>query len=93
MPIYEYECLKCGHQFEYLLLSTTPAASCPSCKKKDLKQLISMYAVSSEGTRQANLKSARKKAAVAQKEKAHADQEYMRHHYEDHAPPKPKKKK
>jgi putative FmdB family regulatory protein len=94
MPIYEYECLKCGHRFEYLVLSTTPAARCPACKKKDLKQLISMYSVNSEGTRQASLNTARKKAAVVHKEKQHADHEYMHHHYEDHyAPPEKAKKK
>jgi putative FmdB family regulatory protein len=93
MPIYEYECLKCGHQFEYIVLPQKPEASCPACKKKSLKQLISLYAVSSENTRQNSLAGARKKAAVVHKEKQHADAEYMRHHYEDHMPPPEKKKK
>ena len=93
MPIYEYECRKCGHQFEYLLLSTTPAAKCPACHKKDLKQLISLSAVSSESTRQANLKGAQKRAAVVHKDKQHEDHKHMHEHFEDHMPPKEKKKK
>jgi putative FmdB family regulatory protein len=82
MPIYEYECRKCGHRFEYLVLSTTPAAKCPACNKKDLKQLISMYAVSSETTRQASLSVAKKKAAKAHKEKAAEEHKALHDHYD-----------
>ena len=32
MPIFEYECKKCGHQFEALLKSaSSPAPKCPEC--------------------------------------------------------------
>ena len=52
MPIYEYQCRACGHQFEFLLLPTNPEApSCPSCKGQELERIISMFAVSSDGTR------------------------------------------
>jgi len=84
MPLYEYECRKCGHRFEYLVLRTSPAAACPSCRKKDLKQLISLCAVSSETTRQASLSSAKKKAAVIQKDKQHEDHKSYHAHFDDH---------
>jgi len=84
MPIYEYECLGCGHQFEYLVLSKSPAAECPSCGKKELKQLISQYAVSSASTRQANLAAAKKKAASVHKEKAHEEHKALHDHYDEH---------
>jgi len=93
MPIYEYECRRCGHRFEYLVLSSSPAAKCPSCNRKDLEQLISLSAVSSEGTKQANLAAAHKRAAVARKEKQHEDHQHLHEHFEDHMPAKPKKKK
>ena len=93
MPIYEYECNKCGHGFEALILKNTPEPACPKCKKKDLKQLISMYAVSSESTRAANLATARKQASVVHKEKQHAEHEALHEHYADHYPPPEKKKK
>ena len=92
MPIYEYECRKCGHRFEYLVLSSTPAAKCPSCHKRDLKQLISMYAVSSDTTRRANLKGAHQRAAVVRKEKQHEDHQHLHEHFEDHIPPKQTKR-
>lgn len=93
MPIYEYECRKCGHRFEYLVLSSTPPAKCPVCNKKDLEQLISLSSVSSESSRQANLKAAHQRAAVVRKEKQHQDHIDLHEHFEDHMPEKPKKKK
>ena len=41
MPTYEYECRKCGHQFEELHgVFETPVKSCPKCKGP-VKKLIS----------------------------------------------------
>ena len=62
MPIYEYECRGCHHQFELLVLKGT-TAECPSCKGRNLEQLLSGFAVSSEGIRMANVKDARRKLA------------------------------
>lgn len=46
MPLFEYECKKCGHQFEQLIMgSTTPV--CPSCQSKKLEKLLSTFAVNS----------------------------------------------
>jgi len=83
MPIYEFECLDCGHQFEYLVLRNTPAAECPSCQKHELKQLVSLCAVSSETIRDANYQSARKKASAAYREKQHADHQHLHEHFHD----------
>ncbi len=94
MPIYEYECQKCGHQFEALILPQSAAASCPSCHGKKLKQLISMFAASSESTRKANFAAARKQAQVVHKDKQHEEHKELHEHFEDHyGPPPPKKKK
>ncbi len=42
MPIYEYRCEACEHQLEALQkLSDEPLRECPSCKKQELKKLIS----------------------------------------------------
>ena len=83
MPIYEYECRKCGHRFEYLVLSSTPAASCPACKKRDLKQLISLYSASSDSTKQANLSAAHKKAASVRNEKQRSEHKSLHEHFHD----------
>ena len=42
MPIYEYKCLKCEHQFELIQrFSDNPVEICPKCKKNKVKKLIS----------------------------------------------------
>jgi putative FmdB family regulatory protein len=82
MPIYEYECRRCGDRFEYLLLKSSPAAKCPSCQNTDLEQLISMCAVSSEASREANLSSEHQKASAVRKEKGHEDHKHLHQHFD-----------
>ena len=42
MPTYEYECEACGHKFEMLQkFSDKPVKTCPECKKRKAKRLIS----------------------------------------------------
>jgi putative FmdB family regulatory protein len=81
MPIYEYQCKACGRQFEYLVLPSSPKPECPACHKKNLQQLISLCAVSSESTRQAHLKSARKQSQKIHKEKQY--EEHKQAHHDD----------
>jgi putative FmdB family regulatory protein len=46
MPIFEYICRDCHHQFETLVTaSRTPA--CPSCRSQALDKQLSVFAVSS----------------------------------------------
>jgi putative FmdB family regulatory protein len=80
MPLYEYRCRGCGHEFE-ALVRTGDIPACPACRSGDLEQLLSMFAVSSEGTRQSNLQSARRQNAKTQRDKAIADREEMEHHH------------
>ena len=42
MPIYEYRCLECGFQDEYLQKVTEPQLTvCPACGKETFKKLLS----------------------------------------------------
>lgn len=88
MPVFEYKCRQCGHQFEYLVLHSSPAAECPACRKQDLEQLISLCAVSSEATRQASLSGAHAKAAAVRHEKQRQEHTHLHEHFEDHRPAK-----
>ena len=80
MPIYEYQCRECQNRFELLVLgSDTP--ECPACQATDLERLMSLSAVSSDGTRKRNLGLAREGAKKTQEEKAHAEHEAIHHHH------------
>jgi putative FmdB family regulatory protein len=47
MPIYEYECEKCGAIFERLCRSTDDDATrCPECDADDCRRLVSRVAAS-----------------------------------------------
>ena len=42
MPIFEFECKKCNHQFEQLVLSSDASLPvCPQCQSKNVNRLIS----------------------------------------------------
>ena len=42
MPIYEYACLECGHEFEKIQkMSDAPARKCPSCGRLKARRQIS----------------------------------------------------
>ena len=42
MPIYEYACLACGHEFEKMQkISDSPVRKCPSCGRLRARRLIS----------------------------------------------------
>jgi putative FmdB family regulatory protein len=40
MPLFEYECRKCRHQFEALVVGSK-APACPKCKSQDLEKRVS----------------------------------------------------
>ena len=48
MPLFEYLCKKCGHQFETLVMGSMNP-SCPSCQGKKLEKQLSTFAVSRGG--------------------------------------------
>jgi putative FmdB family regulatory protein len=81
MPLYEYRCGACAHQFE-LLVRAGDTPSCPACASRDLGRLVSAFAVDSEGTRQANRGASMSKGIARQRDKEIADKElYDRHHH------------
>jgi putative FmdB family regulatory protein len=86
MPIYEYRCHQCSHEFELLVLRTSPVPACPSCESLDLEQLLSCFAVDSEGARQASIDKARRsyKASGQRRDEKVAAVEYEKKQKEEH---------
>ena len=84
MPLYDFQCKACGHEFEALVRhNDTPA--CPSCQSGDLERLLSTFAVSSEErTRSAAASSRKKAAASAARDNMAMERESEMHRREDH---------
>jgi len=45
MPLYEYQCRSCDHQFELLVREST-RYECPKCTSRELDKQLSVFAVS-----------------------------------------------
>ena len=84
MPLYDYSCRACGHQFEALVRGTiTP--TCPECQSADLERLLSTFAMSSLEHTKDLVKAERKKRLP--KHQAEQKEEYqhtLREHLHDH---------
>jgi putative FmdB family regulatory protein len=50
MPLYEYVCLKCGQNFETLVLSSDEQVVCPECESVELERVLSPFAVAAGQT-------------------------------------------
>lgn len=48
MPIYEYACKQCGHEFEKLVRSGV-APDCPTCHSTALERKLSVFATAASG--------------------------------------------
>jgi putative FmdB family regulatory protein len=48
MPLFEYACQSCGHEFEFLTRSDRSPV-CPSCDGVELQKKLSIFAVSAPG--------------------------------------------
>ena len=49
MPIYEYVCKDCKHEFEELVFSQEEAATCPKCGSKNTEKLMSACSAKVDG--------------------------------------------
>ena len=79
MPIFEYHCRGCEHDFELLVLKGT-AIECPKCQSADLERLLSIPAVKSESTHAQAMKAAKKRDTKQASEMNRAQREYELHH-------------
>ena len=43
MPIYEYHCDRCDHEFEKLVFNSSEKISCPKCKGKKVNRMMSAF--------------------------------------------------
>jgi len=70
MPIYEYQCQACGHEYEALQkMSAEPLVTCPVCTKTELKKKISAagFRLKGSGWYETDFKSGNKKNVAGDK--------------------------
>jgi putative FmdB family regulatory protein len=79
MPIYEYNCRKCGAAFETLVRKgKTP--QCTSCGSEDLERLFSLPAVQSESTHAMAMRAAKKRDHKTATDRVEAQRLYEKNH-------------
>ncbi len=84
MPLYDFVCRACSHQFEALVRPGSVTA-CPSCQSQDLERQVSSFAVSTADRRQAAAAESRKKQiTTARRDTAEAEKAAEKHRLEDH---------
>jgi len=80
MPLYDFRCRRCGHEFEALVRSGEASPTCPECQSSELERLLSLFAVSSEDRRDAAVKKERKRQVAGRKDALVAEEEYRQKH-------------
>lgn len=78
MPIYEYQCQECHHEFERLQkISDDPLLDCPECEKPTLKKKISAagFRLSGGGWYETDFKNSGKKKNLAGDTKSDSSKE------------------
>jgi len=88
MPLFDYRCRSCSHEFETLIRPASygdPPPSCPECGALEPERLLSTFAVSSREKTQAAASAKNKKAAtIARQDTLAMDREIEHHRHEDH---------
>jgi putative FmdB family regulatory protein len=79
VPIFEYSCTSCRHEFE-TLVRTGDTPACPRCAGTELTKQLSLPAIKSESTHGLAMRAAHKRDRVQQGEKAREQREYELHH-------------
>jgi len=83
MPLYDFRCRTCRHEFEGLVRPGNTVA-CPSCHGEDLERLPSAFAfTSAERTRTAADKNIKKAAHTASRDNAALEREIEQHRRDD----------
>lgn len=79
MPIYEYVCQRCGHQFELLVRRET-VPICASCGAVELERVFSLPTVKSANTEALAMRAAQRRDQAQATERTIEQVKYERSH-------------
>ena len=80
MPLYDFRCRGCSHEFETLVRPGDDRPACPSCQSHDIERLLSTFAFSYAEKTRAAAKASRKQQIAKRKDALIADEEYRQKH-------------
>ena len=84
MPIYEYKCRGCAHQFEELVRPGSGTPTCPTCQSQDLERVLTAAAMSTLDQTKARVRAERKRRTpIHQAEQREEFQHTLREHLHD----------
>jgi len=79
MPIFDFVCTDCQHQFEALVRGST-APACPKCHSTALEKQLSLPALKTEATRGLAMQAAKRRDQAQGAERNHAQRQYELSH-------------
>ena len=79
MPIFDFICKGCQHQFEALVRGST-AAVCPECGSAELEKQLSLPAIKTEHSHGIAMRSAKQRDAALGKDRMHEQRKYEQSH-------------
>ena len=80
MPIFEYSCTACGHQFEKLVRRDITPPQCPACGDARVERQLSLPSVSSETTKGKAMRAAKKRDKSQATDRVQAQIAYEKSH-------------
>lgn len=80
MPLYEYRCRDCGHQFE-ALVREAPPAGCTACGSADIVRCPSLFGVATDGTRESSRRRAKQDMQKTNRDRVVAERERIEKHH------------
>ena len=79
MPLYDFHCRTCGHEFE-ALVRAPDAPECPECHGSDLERLLSTFIASSDEARQKAASGSRQRQIRGRRDQLVSEAEYRKQH-------------
>ncbi|MES2523424.1 MAG: zinc ribbon domain-containing protein [Gemmatimonadota bacterium] len=79
MPIFDFVCAKCRHEFEALVRNGS-AAACPACGSTELEKQLSLPALKTDATHGLAMQAAKRRDRAQGIDRVHEQRKYEQSH-------------
>jgi putative FmdB family regulatory protein len=79
MPLFDFVCSKCHHEFEALVRGSS-VTTCPECSSAELEKRLSLPAVKTESTHGLAMQAAKRRDQAQGKDRMHEQRKYEQSH-------------